>query len=339
MSERENTLGKDDALEILQRYLGSSSWLAGNFTFLDRYRANPLNRKKWRETEEISKEELRRYLGVKRLEARYDLDNHLGQLSIYAWLRPGHPTGGGFSPIFNAIELAQEKFSLERERLDSISRRIAYLCFLKREMEYMNKRYDYEEIPLIFEFYSTKVEVYTTMLVDLLLILGQLWFDQPDVELKPDKSPQRFEEILDCYSHLEKGGYSFFNSLNIMLELSAAVSARHNYVHDIGPRIELTNQGGIIEYPIPKEHRFGEFQRYIEDMPRFFRLQLPAGKTTDFQDPRFPNFQYKLKRGRRGTFDYDGSTVDYKSSVPQFLEMLEHLLAIICQAVFTTILK
>ncbi|MHA1950946.1 MAG: hypothetical protein ACXAAO_11515 [Candidatus Thorarchaeota archaeon] len=339
MSEENNILNKEEAKKILQRYLGSSAWLAGNFVFLDRNRTNPTDISEMWKSEQIKLEELRRYLGVKEIEGRYDQDNHLGQLSTYAWLKIGYPNGGGFSPIFDAISRVKEKYPAEEERLESISRRLAFLCFLKREMEYMNKRYDYEEIPIIFEFYSNKLEVFTTLLVDLLLILGIFLYDQPGHSFRPDRKPERFADVLDCFEPLEKAGHSFFNSLNVMLELSAAVSTRHNYVHDIGPKVSLTNDGGAIEFEIPKDHRIGEFQRYMQDMPRFFGFSLPTGEITEFRDPRFPAFEYSLRRGRKGTFDYDGSTVGYKSSVPQYVDMLERLLAIICQAVFATVLS
>lgn len=148
MSNNDNFLSKEEAEEILRRYLGPSMWIASNFGSLDRYRVKPLDKKAMRQSSQVSTEDLRRYLGVKELGGRYNLDTHLGQLSHYAWLKGEHPAGADFSPIFDAISKVQKKYPAEQERLESISRRLAYLCFLRDEIGYMHKKYDYEEIPI-----------------------------------------------------------------------------------------------------------------------------------------------------------------------------------------------
>ncbi|TFH06664.1 MAG: hypothetical protein E4H14_10340 [Candidatus Thorarchaeota archaeon] len=338
MPNEEVILSKEEAEKILKLYLGSNSWLAGNFSSLKKYRTKLLDMEEIYKSGQISIEDLRRFLGVKEL-AQYDLDTHLGQLSKYAWLKGAHPTGAGFSPIFDLIEKIKEKYPDEQKRLRSIERRLAYLCFLRDELKYMNKRYDYEEIPITFEFYSNKVEVYATLLVDLLMVIAELWCDYPDSKPEPGPRPRHFEELFDCFTPLEKGGYKVVNSINIMLELSAAISARHIYVHNIGPEITLTNEGGVITYEIPEKQRYGEFERYMQiELYDSLEKLPPSNQDIDVYDPRFPEFLYKIRRAKQGRFDYRGSRVRYNGEVPQFINMLDRLLGMIGRAVFISIL-
>ena len=339
LPNEEVMLSKEEAEKILKLYLGSSSLIAGNFTYLKKHRAEPLDLEKIRKSGQISKEDLRRFLGVKEL-VQYDLDTHLGHLARYAGLKGAHPAGAGFSPIFDLIEKIQEKFPDEQVRLGSISRRIAYLCFLREELKYMNKRYDYEEIPIIFEFYTNKVEVYTTLLVDLLMVIAELWCDYPDSKPEPGPRPEYFGELFDCFTPLEQSGFKLFESINMMLELSAAIAVRHIYVHDIGPEINLTNEGGVITYEIPHKQRYGEFEQYLQ-FELYDRLEKPppSNQTIDVYDPRFPEFEYCLKRGKQGQFDYQNSKVRYNGEVQQYIEMLDRILGMIANAVFRSILK
>jgi len=205
LPDDEVILNKEEAEKILKLHLGSNSWIAGNFTYLKKHRAKSFDVEEMRKSGQISVGNLRRFLGVKEL-AQYDLDTHLGQLANYAWIKGAHPAGAGFSPIFDLIEKIQDRYPDEQERLRLISRRIAYLCFLREELKYMNKRYDYEEIPIIFEFYTNKVEVYTTLLVDLLMVIAELWCDYPNSKPEPGPRPIHFEELFDCFTPLEQGG-------------------------------------------------------------------------------------------------------------------------------------
>lgn len=267
------------------------------------------------------------------------MDTHLGQISWYAWLKGSDPIGGGFSPIFDAVAKVKKKYPPEKKRLGSISRRIAYLSFLRDEMEYMNKRYDYEEIPIIFEFYTNKVEVYTTLLVDLLLIIGQLWCDKPGSKIRPGPRPERFEKLFDCFNPLDQDKSIFFDSINFMLHLSAAIAVRHIYVHDIGPRIILTNGGGIIEFEIHPKQRYGEFERYMAYLYNRLEKKPPAGGTESVKDMRFPEFEFVIRGARKGGSNFEGSIVSFKAPVSQYVSMLEGVLGMIIKAVLSAILN
>jgi hypothetical protein len=340
MSKDEHYLSKEEAEEMLQIYLGPNIWVAGNFVYLNRNRAKPLDLKAIQQSGQICTEDLRRYLGVKQLGQGYNLDRHIGQLSDYAWLKGKHPIGAGYSPIFDGISKVQKKYPDEKERLESISRRLAYLSFLRHEIEYMNKKYDYEEIPIIFEFYTNKVEVFTTLLVDLLMVLAGLWCDRPGSKIKPGPKPYHFEDLFDCFFPLQHGGYQFFKSINIMLELSAAISVRHNYVHDIGPTISLTNDGGVIEFDIPVKQRYGDFERYMQiELYNSLKKLPPAPGKIIVKDPRFPEFEFEIRRARKGQFDYEGSGVRYKAKVSQYVKMLDSVLWMISRATITAILE
>jgi hypothetical protein len=148
------------------------------------------------------------------------------------------------------------------------------------------------------------------------------------------------EDLFACFNPLQQDGNHFFNSINIMLELSAAICACHKYVHQIGPTINLTNDGGIIEFQILVAERFGEFERYMQnDTYRPLEKKPPAGGTVIAEDPRFSDFDFKIKRSRNGSFDYRQSIVRYKASVSQYVKMLEGVLWMISQSVFTAILE
>ena len=339
VSDEDNFLSKEQVEEILQRYFGTSIMAVCSDVILDGFRVKPLDKKTILQSNQISIRDLQRCLGVKKLRGGH-LDTLLGQISHYAWLKGEYPAGAGFTPIFDAISKVRKKYPAEQDRLESISRRLAYLCFVRDEIGFMNKKYDYEDIPIIFEFYTNKAEVFTTLLVDLLMVLAELWCDRPGSRIIPGPRPKRFSNIFDCFTPLEYGDYRLFRSINIILRLSAAISARHKYVHGIGPRISLTNDGGIIEYEIQVKERYGEFERYMQiDLYDSLEKQPPAGQSIDMNDSRFPEFEFKLKRSKKGKFDYGKSGVIYKASVPQYVKMLERVLWDIIRAVFTAILE
>ncbi len=126
----------------------------------------------------------------------------------------------------------------------------------------------------------------------------------------------------------------------MMLELSAAITVRHIYVHDISPEISLTNEGGVITYEIPQNQRNGEFERYMQ-FQLYDDLEKPplSNQTLDVYDPRFPAFEYNLRRTKQGKFDYQNSKVKYNGEVQQYIEMLDRILGMIANAVFRSILK
>ncbi|MFW9967982.1 MAG: hypothetical protein ACFFEA_12585 [Candidatus Thorarchaeota archaeon] len=339
MSGNGTILSRNEAEEILQLYLGPSRWMAGNFVYLNRNRARPLDLEYVKQSEQIHAEDLQRYLGVKRL-SHIDLDTHIGQLAKYAWLKIGSPEGAGFSPIFDGLSKILEKYPAEHARLESISRRIAYLCYLRNEITYMNEKYDYEEMPIIFEFYTNKVETFTILLVDLLIILGQLWCDRPGSKAKPGPRPTQFKDVFECFKPLPYGGFSIFESINIMLELSAAISARHNYVHGIGPSISLSNEGGVIEFEIPVRQRYGKFKEYMKtELYACLEKPPPADRWITRKDSRFPEFEFVLRRARSGRFDYRRSVVRYKGEVPQYIELLDRLLGLLGRGVTLAIIQ
>ena len=337
MKDDDILLSKEEAEMILQQYLGPSKWIAGNFVYLKRNRANPLDISYVKESNQIRLNDLRRYLGVKKL-GHKNLDTHIGQLAHYSWLKIGHPTGGGFSQVYHRISRILEKYPAEQDRINSISRRLAYLAFLSDEIKYMNEKYDYEEIPIIFEFYTNKVEVFTTLLVGLLIIIGELWYDIPDSEVAPGLRPSRFQDIFGCFATLPIGDHQISSSINYMLELSAAISARHSYVHGIGPSISLSNDGGVIEYEIPSTERYGEFEKYMQhDLYDRLEKPPPANESITVRDSRFPEFE--LKRARGGRFHYKDSIVRYRGEVLGYIKMLERLLGLIVSRITLAILR
>jgi hypothetical protein len=337
VSKSKDSLSKNKTSEILQRYYGFNILELGSLGILEKHRTKPFDWEAIQNSDQVNFDDLQRCLAVKKI-SRHALDTHLGQLSRYVWLKSEHPAGAGFSPIFNAISKVKQKYPAELIRLESISRRLAYLCLLEDEIEYMNKKYDYEEIPIIFEFNINKIEVFTTLLVELLMILAELWCDRPGTKITPGPRPKGFEDIFDCFTPLEQGGYQFFRSINIMLQLSAAISARHQYVHRIGPSIKLSN--GVIEFDIPVKERFGEFELYME-IDLYDRLEKlpPSDEKTIAKDSRFPEFDFEIRRSKKGKFDYYGSDVRYRGTVPQYVKMLERVLWMISRAVFTAILE
>ena len=340
VSNYKKYLSKEEAEEILQIYLGPSKLIAGNFAYLNGCRAKTFDMKAIQQANQISIEDIQRYLGVKEL-SHLNLDTHIGQLSDYAWLKIEHPADEGFVSIFDGLAKVKKKYPAEQEHLESISRRLAYLSFLKCEMEYMNKRYDYEEIPIIFEFYENKVEVFTILLVDLLMVLAGLWCDQPGSTIKPGPKPYHFENLFDCLIPLQYGGHQLLDSINMMLELSAAVSARHQFVHYIGPKISLTNDGGNIEFEIPHKDRYdhNNFERYMQHLYNSLEKKLPADSTIIIKDPRFPEFDFELRRARGGKFHYGGSIVRYSAKVSQYVRMLDRVLGLIADSIIRAILN
>ena len=76
----------------------------------------------------------------------------------------------------------------------------------------------------------------------------------------------------------------------MMLELSTAVSARHKYVHHIGPTISLTNDGGTIEFEIPVWDRYDSknFEHYMQHLYNSLKKKPPAGSTIKIKNPGFP---------------------------------------------------
>ncbi|TET09539.1 MAG: hypothetical protein E3J86_07825 [Candidatus Thorarchaeota archaeon] len=122
--------------------------------------------------------------------------------------------------------------------------------------------------------------------------------------------------------------------------MSAAISARHKYVHGIGPTITQGNGEGIIEYDIPIKQRFGEFEQYMRiDLYNSLQKLPPANQSIVTVDPRFPEFEFEIRRTKKGQFDYRQSGVRYRADITQYVKMLMRVLWDVSKAVFTAILE
>ena len=280
-------------------------------------------------------EEIVSNLGIKWTGAN-NFDTYYGTLIDYAWHRKPSETGSNFTPIYGLIGQLEETVPEEELRLNAIYRRMVYLELLKNELIYLKKKYDFDTIPILLEWTTNKFETFTTLLVELSMIIIEFYYDtHPNLE---SKKHVEFKNLINDIKDIKQ----LFSSIDFTVEGFLAVTLRNNMVHSSG--YELVREGDdifiiVMEEPIEKRLKFGILKNYAKDIALRYSGKKDPNTVQEVIDPRFPYMMHHLKISKSGTLDYSKTKISFKLELEEYLKLMGNFLFLISRELFSALIK
>lgn len=280
-------------------------------------------------------EEIVSNLGIKWTVAA-NFDTYYGTLIDYAWHRKPSKTGSNFTPIYGLIGQLEEAVPEEELRLNAIYRRMVYLELLKNEIIYLKKKYDFDTIPILLEWTTNKFETFTTLLVELSMIIIEFYYDMhPNLK---SKKHVEFKNLINDIKDIKQ----LFSSISFTVEGFLAVTLRNNMVHSSG--YELIREGDDIfvivkEELIEKKLKFGILEDYVKDIAFRYSGKKVPNTVQEAIDPRFPYMMHHLKISKSGTLDYPKTKISFKLEIEDYLKLMANFLFLLSHELFSALIK
>lgn len=263
-------------------------------------------------------------------------DTYYGTLIGYALQKEPIEFGTNFRPIYYLISQLKNLFPDEGSRLNTIYRRMIYLEILEKEFIYIKKKYDLNTIPILLEWITNKFETFTTLLVELSIIIIEFYHDVKH-GLKARKRV-RFENLINCIKDVDE----LFNSINFTFEGFLAVTLRNNMVHSSGYELVRENNDIFIfvtEEPIEKQIKFGVLEDYVKEIVSKYSGKRIPNSIEPIIDQRFPYITFYLKISKKGTVDYPKTKVSFKLKLEEYLELMSGFLFLLSRELFNASIK
>jgi hypothetical protein len=263
-----------------------------------------------------------------------NFDTYYGTLVDYAWHRKPSETGVHFTPIYHLIDQLKKTFPEEKLRLNAIYRRMVYLEILEKEFIYLKKKYNFDTIPILIEWTTNKFETFTTLLVELSIIIIEFYYDKhPNLKLE---ERVRFEDLINYIKDIDQ----LFSSINFTVEGFLAVTLRNNMVHSSG--YELVREGEDIFVLVnekPIEIRFGILEDYMKDLAFRYSGKIVPNTVQKAIDPRFPYVMHHLKISKSGTIDYPKTKISFRLELEEYLKLMTGFLFRLSRELFNDLIK
>lgn len=267
-----------------------------------------------------------------------NFDTYYGTLLDYAWHREPSETGSHCAPIYYLIKQLKKTFPEDESKLNTIYRRMVYLELLENEFIYLKKKYDFDTIPILLEWTTNKFETFTTLLVELSLIIIEFYYDKHPGHLKFGEREAIFGELINYIKDVKQ----LFNSINFTVEGFLAVTLRNNMVHSSG--YELVREGDdifiiVMEESIEKKLKFGILEDYAKDTASRYSGKKDPNTIQEMIDPRFPYMMHHLKISKSGTVDYNKTKISFKLELEEYLKLMGNFLFLISRELFSDLIK
>ncbi|MCK4735709.1 MAG: hypothetical protein KAT65_24860 [Methanophagales archaeon] len=265
-----------------------------------------------------------------------NFDTYYGVLLYYAWHREPSETGVNFTPIYHLIDQLKNTFPEEKSRLNAIYRRMVYLEILENEFIYLKKKYDFDTIPILIEWTTNKFETFTTLLVELSMIIIEFYYDKhPNLE---PKEHVEFKNLINYIKDIDQ----LFSSINFTVEGFLAVTLRNNMVHSSG--YELVREGEdtfvlVKEELIEKNLKFGILEDYVKDIAFRYSGKKVPNTVQKAIDLRFPYMIHHLKISNAGTIDYPKTKISFKLELEEYLKLMMGFLFRLSRELFNALIK
>lgn len=272
-------------------------------------------------------------LGIKGTQL-HSFDTYYGMLTNYAWHGGSTKAGAEFTPINYLIDELHYLFQEDRLRLNSFKRRLKYLAFLRDEIKYVEKRFDFDKIPILSEWLTNKFENFTTLLAELSLLI---------IEYHAQKTTQTashriyFENLINEIINADAS----FNNINTMIEGFIAVTIRNNIVHSIGFPLKREDGRTYVIFEDEKiEKKFTILQDYVKDTySLFYNGKRTSNSWIRLSDPRFPYLTMNYKVTKKGTINWPKTTIRLHIELKEYLKIMSGFLFILSRTLFEKIIK
>lgn len=267
-----------------------------------------------------------------------NFDTYYGALIDYAWHREPSETGSHFAPIYYLIKQLKKTFPEDESRLNTIYRRMVYLELLNNEFIYLKKKYDFDTIPILLEWTTNKFETFTTLLVELSLIIIEFYCDKRPCYPKFGERGAMFCDLINYIKNVKQ----LFSSIDFTVEGFLAVTLRNNMVHSSG--YKLVREGNdifiiVMEESIEKRLKFGILEDYAKDIALRYSDKTDPNTVQEMIDPRFPYMIHHLKISKSGTVDYGKTKISFKLEIEEYLKLMGNFLFLISRELFSDLIK
>lgn len=267
-----------------------------------------------------------------------NFDTYYGTLIDYAWHRNPSKTGSHFAPIYHLIKQLKKTFPEDESRLNTIYRRMVYLELLENELIYLKKKYDFDTIPILLEWTTNKFETFTTLLVELSLIIIEFYYYKHPNLSKFGEREAIFKDLINYIKDVKQ----LFRSIDFTVEGFLAVTLRNNMVHSSG--YELVKDGDgifiiVMEESIEKRLEFGILKKYVEGIALRYSGKKNPNTIQEVIDSRFPYMMYHLKISKSGTVDTSKTKISFKLELEEYLKLMENFLFFISHELFSDLTK
>lgn len=243
-------------------------------------------------------------LGLKQIEKSFNKDTYYGLLIDYGWNNTVHLN----SEIDKLIKLFPE----DKDRLDTIKRRLAYLNYLDSEIKFITERYDFDRIPVLIDWLTNKFERHATLTAELCLTIIEYYHN------KPNKYGIRFEEMIKYIYDIDK----IFKYLNATVDGFIITTIRNEIVHSTGYKIKRdTDKFSININEVKVKPNFGLLEDYVKDAFNLFCSQKKVhGKDILVNDPRFPYINLIYRVSKKGTIVWEDTTINIEFDLENYLK-------------------
>lgn len=277
-------------------------------------------------------------LGLKEVKRAFNKDTYYGLLTDFAWHMLSSPNGADFSPINHQISELIKIFPDDADKLLTFKRRLIYLKFLEGEIGYITKRYDFNKIPIMIDWLTSKFEEYATLNAELSLIVVEYYLSKS----KNLINRIHFEEIVKNIYDVD----DWFKSINVTVEMFIITTIRHAITHSTGYKLVSKGQYFAIDLPeidfsanpSPKID-FGIMEEYIKDVFNLFNTQ-PKKYGTDIliTDPRFPYVTFRYIIAKRGSVNWNATKLTLGLDLNSYLSISSGSIFLLSRTIFGKLL-
>ena len=211
---------------------------------------------------------------------------------------------------------------------------MVYLEILENEFIYLKKKYDFDTIPILIEWTTNKFETFTTLLVELSMIIIEFYYAKhPNLK---SEGQVRFEDLINYIKDIDQ----LFGSINFTVEGFLAVTLRNNMVHSSG--YELVRYGEDIFVLVneePIKMRFGILEDCVKDVASQYSGKRVPKTVKEVIDPRFPYMRYHFKISKSGTLDYQKTKISFRLELEEYLKLMMNFLFLLSRELFNALIK
>ncbi len=277
-------------------------------------------------------------LGLKEVKRGFNKDTYYGLLTDFAWHMQSDQNGAEFTPINHQITELIKIFPKDVDKLVTFRRRLIYLKYLEDEIKYIVKRYDFNKIPIMFDWLNNKFEEYATLIAELSLIITEYHL------LKSNRLNRRlhFEEVVKNIFDID----DWFKSINVTIQMFIITTIRHAITHSTGYKINIKDQNFVIDLPeidfssnpSPKID-FGIMKDYLKDVFNLFNTQPKKhGNDIILTDPRFPYVTFRYTISKSGSVNWNATKLILNLDLNSYLSMSSGNIFLLTRTIFGKLL-
>jgi hypothetical protein len=271
-------------------------------------------------------------LGLKEVRTTFDKDTYYGLLIDFAWHSLSMKSGTQFSPINYKIDELIRVYPTDEAKLRAIKRRLVFILCLGEEIEYIQKRYDFEKIPLLMDWLTNKFERFATLVAETCLLSIEYYHD------KQGSRPNRmvFENFVNYIKDVER----LFNSINTTLNGYLIITLRNKVVHTTGYNLSKEGETIIINIPeISIDTSFGVMEAYIQEIfNSTYKGKKICGTDIIIHDAVFPHISLKYRIGKKARVDWRATKLIINLDLKNYIKMSTSYTFLLANKLFEKIL-